>query len=162
MKILIVGHGGREHALLRKLHDDAPDATFYITRGNGGTGSLATPLPLDPSDGSSLAAWAAANGVSLAVVGPAAPLVDGIAQHFARCGVPAFAPTARAAEIESSKAYAKALMARAGVPTAAFATFTDLRAAEAYIRERGGPMVVKASGLAAGKGAIVCDDEEDA
>jgi phosphoribosylamine--glycine ligase len=161
-KILIVGHGGREHALLRKLHDDAPDAAFYITRGNGGTAPLATSLPLDPADGSALAAWSAANDIALAVVGPEAPLVEDIAAHFRRCGVPAFAPAAAAAEIESSKAYAKALMARAGVATAAFASFTDVRRAEAYIRERGGRLVVKASGLAAGKGAIVCDDEEEA
>ena len=161
-KILIVGHGGREHALLRKLHDDAPDAAFFITRGNGGTAELATSLPLDVSDGPALAAWASGNGVTLAVVGPETPLVDGIAGQFTRHGVPVFGPDADAAAIEASKAYAKALMVRAGVPTAAFESFTDLEEAERYIRAHAGPLVVKASGLAAGKGAIVCDDGDEA
>jgi phosphoribosylamine--glycine ligase len=161
-KILLIGHGGREHALLRKLHDDAPDATFFITRGNGGTADLATALPLDARDGPALATWSANNGITLAVVGPEGPLVEGITEQFTRQGVPVFAPDSGAAAIEASKSYAKSLMARAGVPTAAFASFTEIAEAETYIRERGRPLVVKASGLAAGKGAIVCDDEEEA
>ncbi|HEY8484112.1 MAG TPA: phosphoribosylamine--glycine ligase [Longimicrobiales bacterium] len=162
MKILIVGHGGREHALLWKLHQDAPDAEFFITRGNGGTADLATPLPLDPGDTNALAAWAEANGIDLTVVGPEAPLADGIADVFERRGLPLFGPSREAAAIEASKAYAKTLMRKAGVPTADFRTFTDLAQAEAYIRERGAPLVVKASGLAAGKGAIVCSTVEEA
>jgi phosphoribosylamine---glycine ligase len=162
MKILIIGNGGREHALLDKLRSDAPGAEFFITRGNGGTRGLATSLPLDPGDAPALAAWAAQNGVTLAICGPEGPLASGIADVFIRERVPLFGPTLDAAKIESSKAYAKALMRRAGVPTAAFGTFTELPAASAFIREQGAPIVVKASGLAAGKGAVVCMTVEEA
>lgn len=162
MKILIVGNGGREHALLWKLRRDAPDAEFYITKGNGGTADLATSLPLAPTDVAALAAWAESNAIDLTVVGPEAPLDAGIVDVFTRRGLAIFGPTRDAAAIESSKAYAKSLMARAGVPTAAYRSFTEIGAAEAYIREMGAPIVVKASGLAAGKGAVVCDTVEAA
>jgi phosphoribosylamine---glycine ligase len=162
MKILIIGNGGREHALLRKLREDAPAAEFFITRGNGGTHSLATALPIDPDDVPALAVWSEQNGVTLAVCGPEGPLAEGVAEQFARRGVPLFGPTAGAAGIESSKAYAKRLLQDAGVPTAAFGTFTDFDSAAAFIRRRGTPIVVKASGLAAGKGAVVCETEDDA
>ena len=162
MKILIVGNGGREHALLRKLRVDAPAAEFYITRGNGGTHVDATSLPLDPLDVPALAAWAGQNSIGLAVCGPEQPLAQGIADHFMRQGVPLFGPTRDAANIEVSKAYAKALMKRAGVPTARFGTFTHYDRAETFIRERGAPIVVKASGLAAGKGVIVCETVDEA
>jgi phosphoribosylamine---glycine ligase len=162
MKILIVGNGGREHALLRKLRSDAPAAEFYITRGNGGTQSDATALPLDPADVPALATWAEQNAIDLTVCGPEGPLAQGIADVFMRHGIPLFGPTLGAARIESSKAYAKALMKKAGVPTARFGTFTEYDQAAAFIRERGAPIVVKASGLAAGKGAIVCDTVDEA
>jgi len=162
MKILIVGNGGREHALLRKLRADAPDAQFWITRGNGGTATLATHLPLDPTDVPALAVWSEQNGIDLCVCGPEIPLSMGIADQFAAHGVPLFGPTASAAAIESSKAYAKQLMKRAGVPTAAFGTFHTFPEAAAFIREHGAPIVVKASGLAAGKGAVVCESVEEA
>jgi len=156
MRVLIVGNGGREHALLWKLRRDAPGAELFITRGNGGTGELATSLPLDPGDMPALAAWCRAHAIDLVVVGPEAPLAAGLVDVLESYGVPAFGPTRKAARIESSKSYAKSLMARAGVPTAAFATFTETAPALAWIRERGAPIVVKASGLAAGKGAVVC------
>lgn len=162
MKILIIGNGGREHALLWKLRQDAPEAEFYITGGNGGTAGLATSLPLSPTDTAALAGWAEANAIDLTVVGPEAPLDLGIVDLFTRRGLAAFGPTRGAAAIESSKAYAKTLMTRAGVPTAAFRTFTDADAAERYLREHGAPIVVKASGLAAGKGAVVCGTVEEA
>ena len=162
MKILIVGNGGREHALLRKLRTDAPHAEFYITRGNGGTHSDATALPLDPHDIPALATWAGQNDIALAVCGPETPLADGIADVFSGRGVPLFGPSQGAAKIEASKAYAKNLMKRAGVPTARFGTFTHFDRAAAFIRERGAPIVVKASGLAAGKGAIVCGTVDEA
>ena len=162
MNILIVGNGGREHALLWKLRRDAPDAHFFITRGNGGTDALATAVPIDPTDAQALAGWAERNAIDLTVVGPEAPLAAGLADDFTRRGLPVFGPSGAATQIEASKAYAKQLMQRAGVPTAAYATFTDLGAAEAYIRARGAPIVVKASGLAAGKGAVVCDDVDSA
>ncbi|MEX0893989.1 MAG: phosphoribosylamine--glycine ligase [Gemmatimonadota bacterium] len=162
MKILVIGNGGREHALLWKLRRDAPDAEFYVTGGNGGTAGLATSLPLKPADLNGLAAWAEANGVTLTVVGPEAPLADGVVDIFSRRGLPIFGPTKKAAAIEASKAYAKRLLERAGVPTARHATFTEFPAAEHHIRERGAPIVVKASGLAAGKGAVVCATEAEA
>jgi len=162
MKILIVGNGGREHALLWKLRRDAPAAEFFITLGNGGTAPLARSVPIPPTDAPALASWAAGEGIDLTVVGPEAPLAAGIVDQFASHGLAAFGPTRAAAAIEASKAYAKELMRRAGVPTAGFERFTDFEAAERYILSRGGPMVVKASGLAAGKGAVVCDDEREA
>lgn len=162
MKILIVGNGGREHALLWKLRRDAPGAEFFITGGNGGTDPLATALPLDPSDVAALAAWAEAERIDLTVVGPEAPLDAGIVDVFGRRGLAIFGPTRDATAIESSKAYAKALMRRAGVPTAEFRTFTEPEPAEDFIRHHGAPIVVKASGLAAGKGAVVCSTEDEA
>jgi phosphoribosylamine---glycine ligase len=162
MKLLLVGNGGREHALLWKLHRDRPDARFFITRGNGGTDAFATSVALDPLDVAGVAGWADAEGMDLVVVGPEAPLAEGLADALAARRVPAFGPTAAAAELEASKAFAKELMQAARVPTARFRTFRDVAAAEAYIQEHGAPIVVKASGLAAGKGAIVCETEEEA
>lgn len=162
MKILIAGNGGREHTLLWKLRQDAPDAEFFITRGNGGTSGLAEALPIEAHEFSALAGWAQANGVDLTVVGPEVPLAAGIVDHFSARGLPIFGPTAAAAEIESSKVFAKRLMQRYGVPTAAFESFDDAELAQAFVRARGGPLVVKASGLAAGKGAIVCETTDEA
>lgn len=162
MKILVVGSGGREHALLWKLRNDAPAAELFITRGNAGTTSLATSIPLDPADANALAVWAAGNNIDLTIVGPEAALANGIADVFERRTLPLFGPSKDAAAIETSKAYAKQLMQRAGVPTAAFRSFTEFDVAVKYIRERGTALVVKASGLAAGKGALVCDTTEEA
>ncbi|MGQ0814491.1 MAG: phosphoribosylamine--glycine ligase [Gemmatimonadota bacterium] len=162
VKILVVGSGGREHALLWKLHNDAPDAQLFITRGNGGTSPLATSLPLDPTDAPALAAWAEAQSIDLTVVGPEAALDAGIADIFDRHRLPIFGASRAAAAIETSKAFAKHLMTRAGVPTAAYHTFTELDDAVRHIRAHGGPLVVKASGLAGGKGAVVCDTTDQA
>ena len=162
MKILIVGNGGREHAIAWKLRRDAPAAQLFITRGNGGTRELATHIPLDPSDRPAWSGWAQANSIDLTVVGPEGPLAAGIVDHFSAAGLPIFGPTRGAASLESSKAFAKSVMKEAGIPTAGFAAFTDATGAERYIRERGAPLVVKASGLAAGKGAVVCLDTEEA
>ncbi|HEY0025223.1 MAG TPA: phosphoribosylamine--glycine ligase [Longimicrobium sp.] len=162
MKILVVGNGGREHALLWKLRRDAPDAELFITRGNGGTGALATSIPLDAGELQSLAGWAEQNQIDLTIVGPEAPLAEGIADHFGNHRLPVFGPSKQAARIESSKAFAKGLMSRHGIPTAAFQVFTALPDAEDYVRSLAGPVVVKASGLAAGKGVVVCDDTDHA
>lgn len=162
MKILIVGNGGREHALLWKLRQDAPHAGFFITRGNGGTAGIAEAIPLGAEEFEALAGWAEGAGIDLTVVGPEVPLSQGIVDHFTGRGLPIFGPTAAAAEIESSKAFAKRLMQQYGVPTAAYEAFDDADMAEAFVRARGGPLVVKASGLAAGKGAIVCEQTEEA
>ncbi len=158
----MVGNGGREHALLWKLRRDAPDAELFITRGNGGTGALATSIPLDAGELQSLAGWAEQNGIDLTLVGPEAPLAEGIADHFGNHRLPVFGPGKEAARIESSKAFAKGLMARHDIPTAAFQVFTVLGDAEDYVRSLAGPVVVKASGLAAGKGVVVCDDPDQA
>jgi phosphoribosylamine--glycine ligase len=161
MRILIVGNGGREHALLWKLQRDAPSAEFFATRPNGGMASLCTPVPIGPMEVEALAGWAASQRIDLTIVGPEAPLASGIVDRFQAKGLPIFGPTRDAARIESSKEYAKELMRNAGIPTAEHRTFREPAAAEAYIRERGAPIVVKASGLAAGKGAVVCMTEEE-
>lgn len=162
MKILIVGNGGREHALLWKLMHDAPEASFYATRPNGGMAPHCEPVEIAPGDVEALAGWATAHQIDLTIVGPEVPLAKGLANRFRRSGLAVFGPSAEAARIESSKSYAKELMVRQGVPTADYRMFTNLEGALAYIEERGGPLVVKASGLAAGKGAIVCETTEEA
>ena len=162
MRILIVGNGGREHALLWKLRRDAPSAEFFATRPNGGMAPLCEPVALAPTDVEALAGWAAAHRIDLTVVGPEAPLAAGIVDRFRFKGLSVFGPTKAAARIEASKAYAKDLMRGAGVPTAEYRTFSNLTGAEGYVRERGAPIVVKASGLAAGKGAVVCETVEEA
>lgn len=162
MRILIVGNGGREHALLWKLRRDAPEATFFATRPNGGMAAECEAVDLAPGDGAALAAWAASARVDLAVIGPEAPLAAGLADRMRAAGVAAFGPSAAAARIESSKAFAKELMARAGVPTAAFAVCSELDSAVERIEAAAPPVVVKASGLAAGKGVSVCATAEEA
>ena len=165
MKILIVGNGGREHTLLWRLRRDAPDAEFYATRPNGGMSLQVGPVDLAPTDVEGLADWADSRDVDLAVVGPEAPLAAGLVDRFLERGVPAFGPTASAARIEASKAFAKDLMEEAGVPTAAHRTFRALEPTLEYVRKAGAPIVVKASGLAGGKGALVCEtlaEAEDA
>jgi phosphoribosylamine---glycine ligase len=162
MKILLVGNGGREHALLWKLHRDRPSGRFFITRGNGGTDAFATSIPVDPGDVAGVASWADLEGIDLVVVGPEGPLADGMVDALAERRIAAFGPTSGAAELEASKAFSKDVMRAAKVPTAGYKVFTKIEEAEAYIREQGAPIVVKASGLAAGKGAIVCETEDEA
>jgi len=162
MRILIVGNGGREHALLWKLRRDHPEGHFFATRPNGGMAPLCEALEIGPTDVEALAGWAASRSIDLTVVGPEAPLAAGIADRFEKQGLPVFGPSREAARIESSKAFAKEVMTAADVPTADFRTFRDADACEAWIREQGAPIVVKASGLAAGKGAIVARTVADA
>ncbi len=162
MRILIVGNGGREHTLAWKLDRDAPDATLFVTRPNSGMSTFVEALEIAPGDVEALAGWAQAERIDLVVIGPEAPLAAGLADRLERNGVPVFGPSKGAARIESSKAYAKDLMQRAGVPTAGFAAFSDPAAASDYVREVGAPVVVKASGLSAGKGAVVCETVGDA
>jgi phosphoribosylamine---glycine ligase len=162
MRILVVGGGGREHALLWALRRDAPQATLFCLPGNAGTAGLATNPPGNATDVDHVARTAREQRADLVVVGPEAPLEAGLVDRLARDGVPAFGPTAAAARIEASKAFAKDLMTRQGVPTARFRTFTDFDAASRYIAHHDEPLVVKASGLAAGKGAVVCRTREEA
>jgi phosphoribosylamine---glycine ligase len=162
MRILIVGNGGREHTLLWKLKRDAPTATFFATRPNPGMAPLAEAVDLAPTDMEGLATWAEGNGITLTVVGPEVPLARGIGDLFRKRGLPLFGPTAAAARIESSKAFAKELMTKVNVPTAEYRCFQNWPDAEAYLKEAQPPLVVKASGLAAGKGAIICSTREEA
>jgi phosphoribosylamine---glycine ligase len=162
MRILIVGNGGREHALLWKLRRDDPSAEIFATRPNGGMAPHCEAVEIAPGDVEALSGWAAAHRIDLTVVGPEAPLAAGIVDRFEAKGLPIFGPCKAAARIEASKAFAKDLLRDANVPTAEHRTFTSQEGAEAWVRERGAPIVVKASGLAAGKGAIVCMTEEEA
>lgn len=162
MRILIVGNGGREHALLWKLRRDAPDADFFATRPNSGMASLCEAVPISPMELEALSGWAAAHRIDLTVIGPEAPLAAGIVDRFEAKGLSVFGPSRAAARIESNKAYAKELMRNANVPTAEHRSFTNAAGAADWVREHGAPIVVKASGLAAGKGAIVCMTEDEA
>ncbi|MEX0912367.1 MAG: phosphoribosylamine--glycine ligase [Gemmatimonadota bacterium] len=158
----MIGNGGREHALLQKIRSDAPDAELFVTKGNGGTAEVATSIPLGPTEIQALAGWALREGVDLTVVGPEIPLAEGVVDHFSAQNLAIFGPSKRAAEIESSKAFAKSLMQRHGIPTADFEIFTETGTAVEYVRTLGAPLVVKASGLAAGKGALVCESTDEA
>jgi phosphoribosylamine--glycine ligase len=162
MRILIVGNGGREHALLWKLHKDAPDAEFFATEPNGGMAPFCTAVQITAGDIEALSGWAASHRIDLTVVGPEGPLAAGIVGRFEKKGLSIFGPSMEAARIESSKVFSKDLMRNAGVPTADYRTFTNLEDAEQWVREHGAPIVVKASGLAAGKGAVVCTTEDEA
>ncbi|HUP00508.1 MAG TPA: phosphoribosylamine--glycine ligase, partial [Gemmatimonadota bacterium] len=161
MKILIVGGGGREHALLWKIHRDHPEHEFLIAPGNGGTEGLARSVAVPPADPAALARFAVAEGIGFTVIGPEAPLAAGVVDALRASGLAVYGPTRSAAQLESSKAFAKRLMAEAGVPTARFDVFRDRPAAAAFAAELGAPCVVKASGLASGKGAIVCETEAE-
>ncbi len=160
MNLLIVGSGGREHAFADKLSRDDRGATLYAAPGNPGIAGLAELVPIRVTDLEELARFAAERRVDLTVVGPEVPLALGLADLFEERGLPVFGPTRAAARIESSKAFAKRLMREHGVPTAAFAAFTDAEAAREYVGGHPEPLVVKASGLAAGKGAVVCPTRE--
>jgi phosphoribosylamine---glycine ligase len=155
MKILVIGGGGREHALAWKLAQSPKVQTVYVAPGNGGTSLDGRLINLNLSSATELSAWAAIEKISLTVVGPEAPLAAGVVDEFRAKGLRIFGPTQAAAQLESSKAFSKAFMARHGIPTAEFETFTDVAAAHAYIDAKGAPIVVKADGLAAGKGVVV-------
>jgi phosphoribosylamine--glycine ligase len=156
MRILLVGSGGREHALAWKISQSPLVRALYAAPGNPGLAGLATLVPLPVDDVEGIAGWAKEHAIDLVVVGPEAPLVAGLADRVAALGIPVFGPSAAAAEIEGSKAFAKDVMAAAGIPTAAHATFTEVAPALAWARAREGQVVVKADGLAAGKGVVVC------
>lgn len=162
MKLLIVGGGGREHALAWALHRDLPAAQLLAAPGNPGIARLATLLPIPADDLPRLVAAAVEHAVDLVVIGPEVPLALGLADRLRERGVPVFGPSARAAALEASKAFAKDVMVAAGIPTAASETFTDLAQALEYVDAHAEPLVVKASGLAAGKGAIVCATRAEA
>ena len=158
MKVLVVGAGGREHALAWKLLQSARVKAVYVAPGNGGTAAdarLHNVAPALSADFTALADFAQAEKIALTVVGPEAPLAGGIVDLFCARGLRIFGPTQAAAQLESSKAFAKAFMKRHGIPTAAYETFADAAAAHAHVDARGAPIVIKADGLAAGKGVVV-------
>jgi len=156
MKILVIGGGGREHALAWKMAQSPKSTKVYVAPGNGGTALAGGKLEnLALTDVVALREWAQAEKVALTVVGPEAPLAAGVVDEFRAHGLRVFGPTKAAAQLESSKAFSKAFMARHNIPTAAYDTFTDAALAHAYVDRIGAPIVVKADGLAAGKGVVV-------
>ncbi len=155
MKVLVIGSGGREHALAWKLAQSPKVQQVYVAPGNGGTATDPALVNLPITDIAQLRQWALDEKVGLTVVGPEAPLAAGVVDAFRAAGLRIFGPTQAAAQLESSKAFSKAFMKRHGIPTAAYETFTDAAQAHAYVDRMGAPIVVKADGLAAGKGVVV-------
>ena len=162
MKVLVVGGGGREHALAWKLAQSARVSQVLVAPGNGGTAREPGVRNVPLTDLQALADFAHAEQVALTVVGPEAPLAAGIVDLFRSRGLRIFGPTRAAAQLESSKAFAKDFMRRHGIPTAAYATFTDAASAHAHVAQHGAPIVVKADGLAAGKGVVVAMTAQEA
>ena len=162
MRVLIVGSGGREHALAWKLRHEEPDVEILAAPGNPGIAELAECVPIGALDLAALEQLARDRAVDLTIVGPEAPLAAGIVDRFRSAGLAIFGPTRAAAEIETSKAFAKQLMLEDGIPTARAEMHTSTAAAKAAARRFGAPVVIKASGLAAGKGVIVCASIADA
>lgn len=155
MKVLVIGGGGREHALAWKLAQSPKVQAVYVAPGNGGTAQDPRLENVPLTDVAQLRDWALAQKIALTVVGPEAPLAAGVVDDFRAHGLRVFGPTRDAAQLESSKAFSKAFMKRHGIPTAAYETFSDPAQAHAYIDRQGAPIVVKADGLAAGKGVVV-------
>jgi len=164
MNILILGNGGREHALAWKLAQSSGVTKVFVAPGNAGSATEAgvENVAIDALDFPALAAFAKNNDVGLTVVGPEAPLVAGVVDYFSAQGLRAFGPSKAAAQLEGSKAFTKDFLARHNIPTAAYQNFTDVDAAIAYVRQQGTPIVIKADGLAAGKGVIIPQTQEEA
>ncbi len=164
MKILIVGSGGREHALAWKTKQAPNVSSVFVAPGNAGTALEAdiTNIAINVDDIPALVKFAQDEAIALTIIGPEVPLVAGVVDTFTEAGLKCFGPTAKAAQLEGSKTYCKDFMARHHIPTAEYETFTDTQAAIAYIQAKGAPIVVKADGLAAGKGVIVAETEQQA
>ena len=160
MKILIVGSGGREHALAWKVAQSPHAERVFVAPGNGGTATEpgVENIPLAVTDIAGLVAFAQREAIGLTIIGPEAPLVLGLADALAEAGIPCFGPCQAAAQLEGSKAFAKDFLQRHGIPTAAYGVFTELAPALAYLQQLGAPVVVKADGLAAGKGVVLAAD----
>ncbi len=162
MKVLVVGSGGREHAICWKLKQSPKVTELYCAPGNGGIAQVAQCVSVKATDVEGMVAWAKGNAMDLVVVAPDDPLALGMVDELEAAGIPAFGPRQNAAVIEASKAFSKELMKKYGIPTARYETFTDLAAAQDYIRAQGAPIVVKADGLALGKGVVVAQTVEEA
>ncbi|MBQ9694738.1 MAG: phosphoribosylamine--glycine ligase, partial [Kiritimatiellae bacterium] len=162
MKILVIGNGGREHALVWKIAQDASSPEIFCAPGNAGTASLATNLLIGAEDVPSIVAWAQENRPDLVVVGPEAPLCLGVTDALEAIGLKVFGPCEAAARLEGSKAFSKDVMEKAGVPTARFRVYTDSETAIAELEDFGFPVVIKADGLAAGKGVVIAQTQDEA
>ena len=162
MKILVVGGGGREHAIIKKLRESPRAEKIYAAPGNGGISRDAECVPISASEVDGIVSFAVREGIDFAVIAPEDPLVRGAVDKLAAAGIPAFGPTADAAILEGSKIFAKNFMKRHGIPTASFAEFSDADTAIAYLERSSFPIVVKADGLAAGKGVIIAEDLDEA
>ena len=164
MNILVIGSGGREHSLAWKALQSPQAETVFVAPGNAGTAREPglSNVALDPMDFEALADFAEANAVGLTLVGPEAPLVAGVVDYFRQRGLACFGPSKAAAQLEGSKSFTKDFLKRHGIPTASYETFTDVEQARAYIRAQGAPIVIKADGLAAGKGVVVAMTEAEA
>ena len=162
MKVLVVGSGGREHAIARKFSESPTVSDVFVAPGNDGMKEHANVVAIDALDFAGLVQFAKEQSIDLTFVGPEEPLSKGIVDAFEEAGLLCFGPNAKAAQIEGSKSFAKELMKKYDIPTAAYETFTEVELAKAYIREQGAPIVVKADGLAAGKGVIVAMTVEEA
>ena len=162
MNILLIGSGGREHALADKLSLSPVLRTLYCAPGNPGIAEVAECVILDVTDHKAVVDFCRVNGIGLVVVGPEAPLVDGLADSLTDASIPVFGPSAAAAQLEGSKGFTKTLCDRMGIPTAAYAKFNNAPKAKNYIRQQGAPIVIKADGLAAGKGVTVAMTLEEA
>lgn len=162
MKVLVIGSGGREHAIAKKFNEAPSVQKVFVAPGNDGMKNDAEVVAIDAMDFAALAAFAKENDVALTFVGPEQPLAAGIVDYFQAQGLTIFGPSKAAAQIEGSKSYAKEIMNKYNIPTAAHETFTEAAPAIAYIKEQGAPIVIKADGLAAGKGVIVAMTEQEA
>ncbi|MFI8576365.1 phosphoribosylamine--glycine ligase [Rossellomorea aquimaris] len=162
MKVLVIGRGGREHAICKKLAGSESVTEVFCAPGNAGIASVATNLPYSESDVNDLIAFAKKEHIAYTFVGPENPLLDGIVNRFQKEGLHIFGPTKEAAIIEGSKSFSKELMKKYNIPTAKYEVFTSIEKAIEYVREVGAPIVVKADGLAAGKGVVVAETEEEA
>ncbi len=162
MNILVLGSGGREHAIAWALAASPRTDALYVVPGNGGTDGLAVNVDVDMMDAEAVLAFVRERQIELVVIGPEAPLVKGVADVLREAGVAVFGPNADGAQLEGSKSYSKEFMLNNGIPTAAYAVFDAEEPALAYVREQGAPIVIKADGLAAGKGVVVAETLEDA
>ncbi len=162
MKVLVVGNGGREHALVWKLKDSKLVKNIYIARGNAGAWQIAKKVDIQPTDIKAISDFAKRAAIDFTIVGPEAPLAEGIVDEFESNGLNIFGPSKIASMLESSKAFAKGLMQKYSIPTAAYEVFNDPDSARRFVKDFGAPVVVKADGLASGKGAMVCTNEREA
>jgi len=162
VKVLVVGNGGREHAIAWKIKQSPLVSKLYVAKGNAGIWKIAERVDISPTDITGLADFAEREGIDFTIVGPEAPLVGGIADEFEKRGLKIFGPSKIASQLEGSKAFAKSFMEKYDVPTAQYSVFDDFEKAIRYVKDVGTPIVIKADGLAAGKGAVVCFSEDHA